>query len=258
MAITGLVRGMGSFFKECEHPESRWSKCSHEYKIRYRNAAGQQAEESGFATQQKAMTRLAEVYHARKDSPQSRRKAERVKKYGGMQFSAYAAEWLKSQRHQGPTSLRNVESTLRNHLLSAFGSRRTGTFDQKVVEAFIGTMERNGVGRYERAARSRSSSSPVTGGIRHLHRRDDTAPVSATEVTALGLTSGNAPVTIGKTTASHGTTFRGRLPADCMSDRPGSTGVGGQLPFVCPRSGRSCQSAGRPHSRVRASLQSDR
>ncbi|MFF3075111.1 hypothetical protein ACFVSN_35645 [Kitasatospora sp. NPDC057904] len=40
MATTGLARGMGSFFKECEHPESRWSKCPHEYKIRYRNAAG--------------------------------------------------------------------------------------------------------------------------------------------------------------------------------------------------------------------------
>ncbi|MFH8381559.1 hypothetical protein ACH4E7_11520 [Kitasatospora sp. NPDC018058] len=80
MATTGLTRGMGSFFKECEHPESRWSKCPHEYKIRYRNAAGRQTEESGFATQDKAKTRLAEVYHARKNSPQSQRKAERIQK----------------------------------------------------------------------------------------------------------------------------------------------------------------------------------
>ncbi|MEX1654880.1 hypothetical protein ABZ960_17145, partial [Streptomyces pseudovenezuelae] len=33
-----LKRGMGSFFKECEHPRSRWSKCPHLYKIRYRAA----------------------------------------------------------------------------------------------------------------------------------------------------------------------------------------------------------------------------
>ncbi|BAJ26420.1 MULTISPECIES: site-specific integrase [Kitasatospora] len=146
MATTGLTRGMGSFFKECEHPESRWTRCPHEYKIRYRNAAGQQTEESGFATQEKARTRLAEVYHARKNSPQSQRKAERVQKYGGTHFSAYTAEWLKGQRHQAPSSLRTIESNLRNHLLPVFGSRRMGTFDHKVVEAFIETMERNNVG----------------------------------------------------------------------------------------------------------------
>ncbi|MFG2848574.1 hypothetical protein ACGF12_36250 [Kitasatospora sp. NPDC048296] len=50
MATINLIRGMGSFFKECEHPESRWSRCPHEYKIRYRNAAGKQTEESGFAS----------------------------------------------------------------------------------------------------------------------------------------------------------------------------------------------------------------
>ncbi|MFB7618113.1 tyrosine-type recombinase/integrase [Kitasatospora sp. NPDC056181] len=137
---------MGSFFKECEHPEPRWSKCPHEYKIRYRNASGRQAEESGFANQELAKARLAEVYHARKNSPMSLHKAERIRKYGSMQFATYTAEWLKGQRHQSPTSLRNVDSTLRNHLLPAFGSRRMGTFDHKVVSAFITDMERNGVG----------------------------------------------------------------------------------------------------------------
>lgn len=146
MASTSLIRGMGSFFKECEHPESRWSRCPHEYKIRYRNASGQQTEESGFANQDLAKARLAEVYHARKNSPLSLHKAERIRKYGGTQFSAYTAEWLKGQRHQSPTSLRNTGSILRNHLLPAFGSRRMGTFDHKVVNAFITDMERNGVG----------------------------------------------------------------------------------------------------------------
>ncbi len=34
MATTNLVRGMGSFFKRCEHPENRWPRCPHEYTIR--------------------------------------------------------------------------------------------------------------------------------------------------------------------------------------------------------------------------------
>ncbi|MER7668181.1 tyrosine-type recombinase/integrase [Kitasatospora sp. NPDC096128] len=146
MATINLVRGMGSFFKECEHPESRWSRCPHEYKIRYRNAAGRQTEESGFATQDKAKARLIEVYQARKNAPQSQRKAERIQKYGPMQFEPYVEEWKASQRHLGAASLRHLDSLLEHHLYPAFRSRRMGTFDHKVVEAFIQTMERNGVG----------------------------------------------------------------------------------------------------------------
>ncbi|MFE7672799.1 hypothetical protein ACFU5N_11345 [Streptomyces albidoflavus] len=51
MAARTLARGMGMFFKDCEHPEARWSRCPHTYKIRYRNAAGKQTEEGGFTTQ---------------------------------------------------------------------------------------------------------------------------------------------------------------------------------------------------------------
>ncbi|MFI0907075.1 hypothetical protein ACH4TE_26685 [Streptomyces sioyaensis] len=61
MATKTLARGMGTFFKDCEHPQSRWSKCPHEYKIRYRNAAGKQTQEAGFATQDKAISRLTET-----------------------------------------------------------------------------------------------------------------------------------------------------------------------------------------------------
>ncbi|BBC91976.1 hypothetical protein SRO_0800 [Streptomyces rochei] len=56
-----LVPGTGSFFEECEHPRSRWSKCPHPYKIRYRSAAGKQVEESGFADRDKAI--VASVRH---------------------------------------------------------------------------------------------------------------------------------------------------------------------------------------------------
>ncbi|MGX1135092.1 hypothetical protein RKD49_007282 [Streptomyces glaucescens] len=64
MSSTALVRGMGSFFKECEHPRSRWSTCAHLYKIRYRSAAGKQVKESGFSTQDQAIARLTEIYVA--------------------------------------------------------------------------------------------------------------------------------------------------------------------------------------------------
>ncbi|MFJ3794439.1 tyrosine-type recombinase/integrase [Kitasatospora sp. NPDC090091] len=146
MATTNLIRGMGTVFKECEHPEARWSGCPHECKIRYRNAAGKQTEESGFATQDKAKARLAEVYQARKNAPQSQRKAERIQKYGPMQFEPYVEDWKAGQRHLGAASLRHLDSLLEHHLYPAFRSRRMGTFDHKVVEAFIQTMERNGVG----------------------------------------------------------------------------------------------------------------
>lgn len=33
MASKSLARGMGTFFKDCEHPQPPWPKCPHEYKI---------------------------------------------------------------------------------------------------------------------------------------------------------------------------------------------------------------------------------
>ncbi|WP_370105636.1 tyrosine-type recombinase/integrase [Streptacidiphilus sp. BW17] len=137
---------MGSFFKDCEHPSARWSKCPHSYKIRYRNARGKQTEESGFATQEKAIERLTEVYAARKAAPQNQSRAERIRKYGSMRFEEYVAEWRAGRRDLAPSSLRRVDSLMEHHLLPALGSRRMNTFDFKVVEDFIRTMERNGVG----------------------------------------------------------------------------------------------------------------
>ncbi|MCE7051586.1 tyrosine-type recombinase/integrase [Streptomyces purpurascens] len=137
---------MGSFFKECEHPRSRWSKCPHPYKIRYRSATGRQVKESGFATQDKAIARLTEVYNAKKAAPRGRAKAERVAKYGAMRFEEYASQWKAGQRDLGPASVVHLESLLNIHLLPLLGSRRMDTFDHKVVEDFIQTLERNGVG----------------------------------------------------------------------------------------------------------------
>ncbi|MGW0883421.1 tyrosine-type recombinase/integrase [Streptomyces sp. NPDC002671] len=146
MAARALARGMGTFFKDCDHPESRWSKCPHEYKIRYRSAAGKQTEESGLGTQDKAIARLMEVYNQKKAAPRSQSKAERIQKYGRMRFEEYTEEWKAGQRHLAASSLRHLDSLLEHHLYPALGSRRMNSFDHKVVDGFIRTMERNGAG----------------------------------------------------------------------------------------------------------------
>ncbi|MGW2827471.1 tyrosine-type recombinase/integrase, partial [Streptomyces sp. NPDC001443] len=137
---------MGSFFKECGHGRSRWPRCPHLYKIRFRTAAGAQSEESGFATQDAAVERLVELYKLRKAAPAGRSKAERIAKYGAMRFEQYAAEWKAGQRDLAPASVRHLESLLAIHLVPLLGSRRMDTFDHKVVEGFVRDMESNGVG----------------------------------------------------------------------------------------------------------------
>ncbi|WP_406086405.1 hypothetical protein [Kitasatospora purpeofusca] len=86
------------------------------------------------------------LYQARKNNPQSQHKAARIQQYSPMQFHEYVAEWKAGQRDLSPSSLRHLDSLLVHHLHPAFRSRRMGTFDHKVVEAFIQSMERNGVG----------------------------------------------------------------------------------------------------------------
>ena len=142
-----LIRGMGSFFKVCEHPRSRWSKCPHSYKIRFRSLAGKQVEESGFATQDKAIRRLTEIYNEKKAAgPRTQARVERLVTYGAMRFEEYATEWKAGQRDLGPASVRHLDSLLQHHLFPALGSRRMNTFDPKVVDGFIQIMERQGVG----------------------------------------------------------------------------------------------------------------
>ncbi|WP_269857976.1 tyrosine-type recombinase/integrase [Streptomyces sp. RPT161] len=146
MATKSLARGMGTFFKDCEHPSSRWSKCPHDYKIRYRNAAGKQTEESGFTTQDKAIARLTEVYAAKKAAQHNQSKAERIRKYGAMRFEDYTAQWREGQRHLAAASMRHLDSLLEHHLFPALASRRMNSFDHKVVDSFIQAMEREGAG----------------------------------------------------------------------------------------------------------------
>lgn len=141
-----LARGMGTFFKDCEHLRDRRSKCNHHYKIRYRAAGGRQVEESGYLTQESAIARLADVYAAKRSAPSSHSRAVRVAKYGSMRFEEYAREWRESQRHLEESSRRHLDSLLEHHIFPALGSRRMDAFDHKVVDGFIRSMERNGAG----------------------------------------------------------------------------------------------------------------
>uniref|UniRef100_A0AAU2JYF1 Tyrosine-type recombinase/integrase n=1 Tax=Streptomyces sp. NBC_00049 TaxID=2903617 RepID=A0AAU2JYF1_9ACTN len=146
MAAKALARGMGTYYKDCEHPKSRWAKCPHFYKVRYRGPGGNQIEESGFLTQDEAIDRLATVYKAKKDAPANQAKADRIEKYGQMCFREYTAEWRAGQRHLAAASLRHLDSLLQHHILPALATRRMSTFDHKVVDGFVRTMERSGVG----------------------------------------------------------------------------------------------------------------
>ncbi|MFF4780714.1 tyrosine-type recombinase/integrase [Streptomyces griseorubiginosus] len=103
-------------------------------------------EESGFATQDAAVERLTEVYKAKKATPRGQAKLERIARYGAMRFEEYAGEWKAGQRDLGPASVVHLESLLNIHLLPLLGSRRMNSFDHKVVEGFLQTMERNGIG----------------------------------------------------------------------------------------------------------------
>ncbi|SHM51584.1 tyrosine-type recombinase/integrase [Streptomyces yunnanensis] len=143
MASKTLARGMGTFFKDCEHPESRWSKCPHPYKIRYRNAAGKQTEESGFANQTLAIERLTEIYNLKKSTPGA--KLKRIETYGSMRFQDYAEAWISRRRNIIDGTVDDILKVLKHQVYPIVGARRMDAFDSFTVEGFISTMERNDV-----------------------------------------------------------------------------------------------------------------
>ncbi|MFJ1569269.1 hypothetical protein ACIOG8_34505 [Streptomyces erythrochromogenes] len=116
------------------------------YKVRYKGPGGNQVEESGFLTQDEAIDRLTNTYKAKKASPANQARSERIEKYGQMRLREYTAEWRAGQRHLAAASLSHLDSLLQHHVFPALATRRMSAFDHKVVDGFIRTMERNGVG----------------------------------------------------------------------------------------------------------------
>lgn len=115
---TQLVRGMGSFFKNCEC--SRQNRCLHPYAIRYRDATGRQCEETGYANQTAALDRLNKVYDQKRNIP--RQKADIQRQVGKQRFGEYASTWLTRQRHYVPGSIRSVNQVLNCHVLPVLDS----------------------------------------------------------------------------------------------------------------------------------------
>ncbi|MFU2337559.1 tyrosine-type recombinase/integrase [Streptomyces albidoflavus] len=139
---TPLVRGMGSFFKNCSC--TRQNRCPHPYVIRYRDATGRQREEAGYTTQQDAKDRLTALYHEKRHTPE--RQAAAKREIGRQRFGAYAATWLTRQRHYAPGSVRTVNQVLNSRILPVLESRRVNSFTTNVVEDFIMSMEEQAVG----------------------------------------------------------------------------------------------------------------
>ncbi|MET8590549.1 tyrosine-type recombinase/integrase [Streptomyces sp. NPDC005078] len=139
---TQLVRGMGSFFKNCAC--ARQNRCAHPYAIRYRDAAGRQREETGYATQQSALDRLTKVYEEKRTTP--RAQAVLKGEIGKQRFRHYASTWLTRQRHYAPGSVRSVTQVLNGQILPVLESRRMNTFTATVVDDFIMSMEERSVG----------------------------------------------------------------------------------------------------------------
>ncbi|WP_257155749.1 tyrosine-type recombinase/integrase [Streptomyces sp. Ru87] len=139
---TSLVRGMGSFFKNCSC--TRQSRCPHPYAIRYRDATGRQREETGYTTQQDALDRLTRVYREKRHTPERQAAAQR--EIGRQRLGAYATSWLARQRHYSPGSVRTVNQVLKSQILPVLESRRVNTFTTNVVEDFIMSMEERSIG----------------------------------------------------------------------------------------------------------------
>lgn len=139
MATKTLVRGMGTFFKECEHPESRWSKCPHPYTIRYRDALGIQREEGGYVKQTDATDRLSEIYRAKTEAKKTG--IPDGEKISTQTLSAFSAEWLGNRsRGLAGNSSDSYRTALDVHIIPRMGSRKVGTFTAATVDDFVSDM----------------------------------------------------------------------------------------------------------------------
>lgn len=93
---TPLVRGRGSFFKNCRC--TRQNRCAHPCAVRYRGGTGRQREQTGFTTQQDALDRPTKVCNEKRHTPE--RQAASQRETGRHRFGPYAG-CLPSRRRSG-------------------------------------------------------------------------------------------------------------------------------------------------------------
>ncbi|WP_229916947.1 tyrosine-type recombinase/integrase [Streptomyces fructofermentans] len=139
-----LARGMGSFFKDCGCARS--SRCPHPYTIRFRNGAGRQSEEGGFATQDDAIERLTQIYTEKKRTAPT--VAEARRELGQLTVAEYAKQWrLRQRRMTAYSTGEHVDSAINVHIVPRIGSRKLITVTPMAVERFLDELEADGVGR---------------------------------------------------------------------------------------------------------------
>ncbi|WP_234439338.1 MULTISPECIES: tyrosine-type recombinase/integrase [Streptomyces] len=160
---TKLIRGMGSYFKTCSC--KRQGGCAHLYAIRFRDGTGRQREETGYPTQDDALSRLAQLYSEKRSTPVQQ--AEMKRTLGKQRFSAYASTWLPRQRHFAPGTVRTVTQLLDRQILPALESRRINSFSPTVVDDFIMSMEERKVG----LATQQNAFDTLKKILRDAHRR---------------------------------------------------------------------------------------
>ncbi|MCR8576355.1 N-terminal phage integrase SAM-like domain-containing protein [Streptomyces sp. Isolate_219] len=133
---------MGSLFKRCACV--RPARCPHSYTVRYRDLAGRQREEGGYATQQTARDRLVYLYVTKRGAPAAL--LEERRRLGRMTFSEYAENWWTRQRHVVDYSTgRSYPSHLTTHLYPQLGNYRIEAISPLTIERFITGMERRNV-----------------------------------------------------------------------------------------------------------------
>ncbi|GAU71135.1 hypothetical protein SSP35_28_00100 [Streptomyces sp. NBRC 110611] len=84
-----------------------------------------------------------------------------------MPFEEYAEAWIQRRRGVIPATIQDIKGLLKNHVYPELGSRRINTFDSLVIEQYIATMERNGLG----LAVQKNSFTRLKSVLRDAHRR---------------------------------------------------------------------------------------
>ncbi|MGW3916130.1 tyrosine-type recombinase/integrase [Streptomyces sp. NPDC005070] len=139
-----LVRGMGSFAKNCDCV--RPARCPYPYTIRFRNGLGRRSEEGGFESQDAAIERPTQIYAEKKRTAPS--VAEARRELGQKTVVEYAKQWRPRQRKLTDYSTgEHVDSSINVHIIPRVGSRKLNTVTPIVVERFLDELEADGVGR---------------------------------------------------------------------------------------------------------------
>lgn len=164
-----LALGMGSFFEDCDCPKP--ARCPHPYTIRFRDALGEQREESGYGTRDDAIERPTQLHAEKENTAPS--VAEARRELGQLTVEEYAKQWRPRQHGMTEYSTgERIDSSIDVHIVPRLGSRKMNSVMPIVVERFLDELESDGVGRGRQrpSCSSRTTRLVTTPSIqRHRH-----------------------------------------------------------------------------------------